>query len=72
MAERLGKGLQNLLQRFDSASDLQKNGVAHKQHRFFCCAVGGRYRAFTHRTEAAMLPVAKLAVTGAPVALIRR
>ena len=35
MAERLGRGLQNLVQRFDSASDLDKNALQHTVRRFY-------------------------------------
>lgn len=44
MAEWLGKGLQNLVQRFESASDLTKTASGFIPTRFFCCVCMGFVR----------------------------
>ena len=46
MAERLGTGLQNLVQRFDSASHLKKKRAVKRRSSFFCLPI-----AFVTRTR---------------------
>ena len=41
MAEWLGRGLQNLVQRFESASDLKSSKTTDANQSFFCFIGGG-------------------------------
>ena len=58
MAEWLGTGLQNLLQRFESASDLTKTALETLLTLFFFCLHGKilLYRAKSHKDIGSILP----------------